>query len=248
MFFFLFSFFFFLIPLCFGFNHDNYRYTHYPIRFNRKNRKVYFMDQYGEFHTEDWEKVLFYITKEGSARWDDMSASYELRAAIVDEQGLIQHIAGIGAPVPREFLVEAQFRMITTYMNIGPELLYPEYKEDMEYNETELMARVTFCNDIDGKKESPAFSRYRVNMRNYGGRLWHLVSWIGLRVPLLMIGRIIGMKTCTVPVWPEWIEAENKIAKNDKYIVDASINEYYHYNVWKRKVEVIKKFPSGEKL
>ena len=54
------------------------------------------------------------------------------------------------------------------------------------------------------------------------------------------------MKTCKVPVWPEWIEAENKIAQNDKYIVDASINEYYHYNVWTRRVDILKKFPSGE--
>lgn len=68
--FFLGSIFFVFYPLLFNYKPDNNNFTHFPIRFNRKNQRVYFLDMQGMFQSESWKDMKFCIVQPNSLQGD----------------------------------------------------------------------------------------------------------------------------------------------------------------------------------
>ncbi|KXZ69165.1 DUF6708 domain-containing protein [Acinetobacter venetianus] len=67
---------------------DLFGYTHYPIRFNRKNRKVYVFKTKDDIRVFDWDhlKVAFTRIDTGSSRKRD----YDIRLSQLSEDGTIE--------------------------------------------------------------------------------------------------------------------------------------------------------------
>ena len=223
---------FILYPLLTNYKPDNGNYTHFPIRFNRKNRKVYFLDMQGNYQSEDWKKMKFCIVQPNS-----MQGDYEIWGFILNKDTqLIEHTVAIGPAVPSVEALEALWSMICIYIDEGPEVLYPHDLKLLENDENKIFSKVTFCNDIVGKKETKAFSYYRVNLNSYGSQFFYYLRLLLLESVFWKWGRLYAMWTCKIPVWPDWILNECHVEDNDPFIVDASINQYFDFDAKSRRV------------
>lgn len=229
----LFFFVFFL-----GYKWDNKIFTHYPIRFNRHTRKVYFLDVEGNYQEGNYDEMEFFITCV-----NPVMGFHQIWGAVLDEEGKVQHCTSLGPMMGNSEFLEYFWNFVSLYMTQGPKPLYPYYYKGMEQNNTVMASRLTFCNDIDEKRESAEFSAYRVKLNSFYLKTLYLVRKITLNNFLWVIGRRYAMKNCTVPLWPEWIKEQNKISEDDPYIVDASINEYYCYDPAHLKIHLIKQLP-----
>lgn len=226
--------FFIAYPLFFNYKPDNNNFTHFPIRFNRKNRRVYFLDMQGKFQSGNWQDMKFCIVQPNSFQGD-----YEIWGFILNKEShLIEHTVAIGPPVPSIELLESFWGMICLYMAEGPEKLYPKDIKSLENDENKIFSKVTFCNDIIGKKESREFSYYRVDINSFGSKFFYYLRFLILESVFWKWGRVYAMWNCKVPVWPESILRDCTIDKDDPYIVNADINKYFHYDAKSRKVYV----------
>ena len=195
------------------------------------------MDFDGVFHELNWDDVDFYISKK------DHIAGYYLEMCVVDENEIVTHRTNIGMSCEVQKIPEELFLFLINFVKNGPEKLFPYYENYMEENENKMLEKLTFCNDVNNKRESKKFSIYRVNVRNYGSVFFNAFSFLIFRTFFLYIGRMYAMSKLKVPVWPEWIENKNKIRKDDPYIVNAEINEYFKYKPSVRKISLEKRLP-----
>ncbi|MDR0702311.1 MAG: hypothetical protein LBF61_07880 [Azoarcus sp.] len=175
---------------------DFFRYTHYPIRFNRRNRKVYFFRLDGTVCVVDWEKL--YATL-GKAKDGDV---WEVRLHVLAEDGetVLETYALGYAGKATDPGVLAQWEFIRLYMEEGPEKLLP-LLEDIDIH------------DIVDRRET--FGRgFKLLEMQFGFVMAPLVF-------LAAITRHYAMKTCKIPRWPEEVERECAFAEGDPYEVDA---------------------------
>ncbi|QOW51435.1 hypothetical protein G0029_16725 (plasmid) [Acinetobacter sp. YH12138] len=228
------SIFFVIYPLFFNYKPDNNNFTHFPIRFNRKNQRVYFLDMQGKFQSGNWQDMKFCIVQPNSFQGD-----YEIWGFILNKESqLIEHTVAIGPPVPSIELLESFWGMICIYMAEGPEKLYPKDIKSLENDEYKIFSKVTFCNDIVGKKESREFSYYRVDINSFGSKFFYYLRFLILESVFWKWGRVYAMWDCKVPMWPESILNDCTIDKDDPYIVNADINRHFHYDAKSRKVYI----------
>src|SRR5699024_5791057 len=117
--------------------------------------------------------------------------------------------------------VLGHWEFIRRYMEKGPKESYFD-RSKKGAAEKANQSTLLFCNDIDGKRESPEFSRYRMKLNFvHASTIYHLFSPF---IKGLMLCRIFAMKTCKVPIWPQQVEDECIIDDNDPYIVTAKDN------------------------
>ena len=176
---------------------ENFQYTHYPIRFNRKTRKVHVFRQNGTVMTEDWDKLFFAMCKcSGKNIWEirgyRMGGPYDI---IVEAFGL-----PIYSEKPDDLQLYSLWEFIRRYMEEGP---------------AELVDMVGFVVVIPDRRES-----FRLGLEilktQFGSFYW-------LIYPLILygaLGRWIAMRTGKIPKWPDEIEAQCQIEPNDPYIRD----------------------------
>jgi amino acid transporter len=178
-------------------------FTHYPIRFNRKTRKVHVFRFDGTVMTEDWDKLYFTLCESKFGNWEVRGHRLDEDKKTVLETFALTYFGHYD--VDRENpLIWAQWEFVRRYMEEGPE---------------KLAGQVEWVMDIAEKRETFA----RGFWRQYAEFApIPPVAW--LMSPLLFIyniGRWIATRTSKIPVWPEEIEKECKIVPNDPYIRDA---------------------------
>jgi hypothetical protein len=176
---------------------ENFQYTHYPIRFNRKTRKVYVFRQNGTVMTEDWDKLFFSMCK---CRWKNiweirgyrMGGPYDM---IVEAFGLPIH-----SEKPDDLQLYSLWEFIRRYMEEGP---------------AELVDMVGFVVVTPERRESFRFG-LEILKTQFSSLYW-------LIYPLVLydaLGRWVAMRTGKIPKWPNEIEAQCKIDPNDQYVRD----------------------------
>ena len=180
-----------------------FTYTHFPIRFNRKTRKVHVFRQDGTIMTEDWDKLYFCLCE---TQWDN----HEVRAHRLAEDGktvletfALPHYAPIDDRCDSP-TIWSQWEFVRRYMENGPE---------------KLVAQVDHVMDIADKRETfwHGFWRQHVEMAP-------ILPLAILMIPLHLLytcGRMLANYTSKIPRWPADIEAECQIDPDDPYIVDA---------------------------
>ncbi|WP_284337931.1 DUF6708 domain-containing protein [Comamonas sp. NoAH] len=183
------------------------RWTHYPMRLNRKTRQVYFFRQNGTVCTASWDDLYLVL---GTAKSPLTDTTYDLRAHVMDESGtLVKESFTIGypSPVAEADAVDNFWAFLQPYMEAsdGVEKAYSNLKEN------------SYILPLDGRKEGwrwSIFSSFSV------AAPW---PWLQLIASpafgLNVLGRMFAMWTSKLPQWPDEIAAQNPVDANDPYIL-----------------------------
>ena len=171
-----------------------FRYTHYPIRFNRKNRMVYVTRLDGTVMAESWDRLVFTRSQCGDEELQ------EIRGHRMAEDGeTVLETFGLPGSADKPYIF-AFWEFARRYMEHGP---------------AEIMDKVALVADMDGRREDPfhSFLRVKSTMESVWVIALPMILWFTL-------GRIIAMYTSRMPRWREEVEAECQIDPNDPYLID----------------------------
>ena len=173
---------------------DFFCYIHYPIRFNRINRKVYLFrhSKKNGVMTLDWDKVHWCV---GRGR-DVGHYIYELRGHVLDDDGIVRYTFAVGQYRESHVEILQHWEMIRLYMEDAPAALpYPPLA-------LTLSTRPTLRNCM------------LLNMSWLGA---HLSKAVFILSVLWGLFRWLALKTCREPLWPNEVEAQCQIPANDPY-------------------------------
>lgn len=185
---------------------DCFRFTHYPIRLNRKTRMVYVFRTDGTVLSALWDELFFCVAALPQNNWEIQGHVLEKDGVTVKETFAFQ-VVGTGeadrAQLPR------YWEFVRRYMENGPQA---------------VAKHVEYCLPIADQRESFTFGFHR--MHSFAG-----AGPLPLMIALLLIylaaypGRWLAMRTSKLPMWPKEIEEHCVIEANDPYRKDASINK-----------------------
>jgi hypothetical protein len=209
--------------LSWGLLEESFRWTHFPIRFNCRNRMVYVFRPDGTVLKAKWNKILFTLGRcqriSGSQNWD-------IRGHVLDKdrETVLATFALPGDSTEIEELKQT-WEFFRRYMEEGPASVYRD---------------VYWCQDIVGQRET-----YKAGLRNLlfpgnGFRfnssllegfafycLLFLRALTMLFFPVVVVvslGRWFAMRTSKTPAWPAEVEAQCAVDAFDPYRRDASHN------------------------
>ncbi|MCK0714540.1 DUF6708 domain-containing protein [Chromohalobacter sarecensis] len=184
---------------------DMFRKTHYPMRFNRRDRKVYAWSQDMGVVTMNWDDIQFY-TSEATKSQDRRGMSREeIRGFVRDRNGnMLYHLVFFKYEGLKGMKgVLEIWELVRRYME-EPDGHIQAYQVDQR-----LL-------DLEGKRESFIHSLIQATQVLADSRAVQLIF-----APMVMwagTGRIIAKCTCRVPRWPEWVEEKCRIDPNDPYV------------------------------
>lgn len=185
---------------------DAFTYTHYPIRFNRKNRQVYAFRRDGTVFKAGWDELYWtiYNTKVGLGGGD-----LNVMGHLLDKDGItVKESIGLslvdageaGRQNLRQF-----FEFFRLYMEEGPGAALEALKP------TPLI----MLPPIDRQRESWFFGWERLTGGMRGMPLLQLLFQPFL-LPISLF-RWIVMHTSKIPQWPQWVEDECRIEPDDPW-------------------------------
>lgn len=186
---------------------ENFRYTHYPIRLNRKNGKIYAFRLDGTVLAMPWKDVFFTVGK-GRPR-----GSYDdIRGHVLDADGVT---------VKETFALSDFDDLSKEELNAYPDdvqethylFRYWEFvRRYMEEGPKNLLDHVDVVIPISHRRESISLSFLLISTG------WDRGRFIMLPMTLLIWPfRVLAMRTCKIPQWPQWVEDECQVDANDPY-------------------------------
>ncbi|MCA3159432.1 MAG: hypothetical protein ING21_08370 [Burkholderiales bacterium] len=182
--------------------------THYPVRLNRKTRRVHVMMLNGEVLSVPWGEVYWHIGRGGQSAL----ALGSVRGHVLSEDGQtvlktfdVGQVSGY--PDSEDRWLGRHWEFMRRYMEEGPQA---------------VVDKVDFCMPIAEKKESYWFGLHLLlNMQLKGSPIYILA------VPLLFVASIVRwcvLKTQKIPRWPQEVEAQCQIEAGDPYRRDIRTN------------------------
>ncbi|MBU9630318.1 hypothetical protein KTE60_13615 [Burkholderia multivorans] len=184
---------------------ESFSWTHFPIRFNYRNKKVYVFRRDGTVLIADWNNMFFTLGRcertVGQQNWD-------IRGHVLDEDGeTVRETFALPGDTMRVDQLKHCWEFVRRYMEEGPASVYRD---------------VYWCHDIAERREKyKAGLRYMffsLNGQPVGQILLSPVFFVA------SLGRWFAMRTSKIPVWPAEIEAECAVEPFDPYLRDASRN------------------------
>jgi hypothetical protein len=191
---------------------DSFGYTHYPIRFNRKNRTVHGFRIDGTIFSTPWDDVFF--TLGHLTQWDE----WEVRGHVVEsdrvtvrETFVLSYVGSLSAEdtasrateYSSKDFVRAHWEFVRRFMEDGPE---------------SVLSQVQFCMPLDGRRENIRVSVERV-LANFAGASFLLY---GVILPFCLVVsafRVIAMRTSKIPEWTDDVEKCCVIDSGDPYAI-----------------------------
>ncbi|WP_151751417.1 hypothetical protein [Acinetobacter bereziniae] len=158
---------------------------------------------------------------------------YELHAYILDGE-VIKHDIQLGTPNIHKDYIEGFLLFIKTYFEQGPEPLY--YRKGIDDPEQDYKSKLTYCYDIQEKKESIKQSWQTVFINHFQTPLYALI----FAVPefVRFFGRRITVVFSKPFCWSEALKKEHAIDENDPYSVTAKDNlKFGFFSVKERQNE-----------
>jgi hypothetical protein len=187
------------IPLIFVFWRFRFRkecfcYTHYPIRFDRRTRKVHVFRLDGTVMTAAWDELFFTQCRHRRGH----GGEWEVRAHRLapDGQTVLETFALYRYGERGSQMVLGLWEFIRRYMEEGPEAVIPHIDQILDID----VRRETWWEGVQVLQVCAPF--LFVNM-------------------IIGIARQISMATCKFPKFPEEIDAECAYDEDDPYLVDA---------------------------
>ncbi|WP_110678624.1 DUF6708 domain-containing protein [Salinicola sp. RZ23] len=184
---------------------DMFRKTHYPMRFNRRDRKVYAWSQDMGVVTMNWDDIQFY-TSEATKSQDRRGMSREeIRGYVRDRNGnMLYHLV---------FFKYEGFKGMKGVLEIW-ELVRRYMEEPDGYIQAYQVDQRLL--DLDGKRESFIHSLIQATQVIADSRILQVI--LAMAITWTGTGRLIAKWTCRVPRWPEWVEEKCRVAPDDPYV------------------------------
>lgn len=188
-----------------------FTYTYFPIRFNRKNGKVYVMGANKQVETYDWGALKIHLQTDAHAPWD-------VRCCDVDEKGIIKRTFSLPFRyLDTDEVLYGHFEFVNRYMSA---------KDDKELAEVAKSIRYIF--PVHQRKETFKESVQRTLFDYHYGFMnleypkeSHKKNWFFiLNMPfwfLKLLGRRAAVITSKTPHFGNDIEAQCPIDPNDKF-------------------------------
>ena len=180
---------------------ETHRWTHYPIRFNRKNRMVYVFCFDGVVRSAKWDDLFFTF---GRCEWLGVQ-EWDIRGhALKADKKTVEWTFALHGQSPDKLDLMQYWEFVRRYMEEGPASVHDD---------------VLWCHDIATTREKTWKAGYDVLNLTYGNKFLNsLFTW-----PAAFVRQYV-MKTGKIPVWPDEIEAQCQIDPDDPYALDASNN------------------------
>ena len=194
-----------------------FAWTHYPIRFDRKNRLVHVFRLNGSAYSVPWDSVFF--TTGLSHRKDANKDYYISGHVLADDNETVIDTFCLPATHSDRKQLERHWEFVRRYMEEGPE---------------SVIGVVDFCLPIAKKREGYRFGLLYL-LSGFNGAPLFLFPLLFVLAFIFSVPRYLAMVTSRVPVWPESIESLCRIDKDDPYRVDASGNPEHPWRSLFRK-------------
>jgi hypothetical protein len=187
---------------------DAFTYTHYPIRFNRKNRHVYVFRRNGTVLKAAWDSLYFTIYGHNTGFRD----LYVVGHVLGDDRKTVKETFALSltsAGRLGEERLKNHFEFFRRYMEDGPEAVLQAIKP----------LPLIMLPPLHQKRETWAFGWQRLTL--------HMNGW-----PVLMalyqvfafpesFVRWLVMRSSKIPRWPEWVEQECAVEPGDPWVRDG---------------------------
>jgi hypothetical protein len=187
---------------------DAFTYTHYPIRFNRKNRQVYVFRRDGTVLKAGWKDICWTISEYGTG---------------VKEGCVMGHILGDDKKTIKESFA---LSLVTATDTVGVQDLrdhFEFFRRYMEDGPAQVLDAIKpmpliMLPGIYKTRETWAFGWERLTLNLNGWPLVQLLSQVFI-IPESLF-RWFVMRTSKIPQWPQWVEDECPIDPDDLWIRD----------------------------
>lgn len=188
-----------------------FTYTYFPIRFNRKNGKVYVIGADKQVETYDWKNLNIHMDAEVDAPWD-------VRCCDVDDKGVIQRTFSLPFRYQRVHKVlYGHFEFVNRYMSAkdGKELaevassirhIFPVHQRKETFKESVQRSLLEYHYDFDDIE----FPEKTLQLD------WLFV----INIPfwfLKLLGRRASVLTSKTPYFPSEVEAQCDVDPNDTF-------------------------------
>ena len=181
---------------------ESFCYTHYPVRLNRRNRKVYVWRKSGVVSAA-WDKVFFFLREFK----DNSLTCWDVRGNILAEDGITVvdsfPLSSYQSSVQDD--LRRHFEYFRRYMEEGPE---------------QPWRMLEICLPIANRKETWWEGCMRLMLNLHGSPILQLLLFPIFFLPT-SLGRFVAMRTSKIPQWPQWVEGECAIDPNDPYLRDS---------------------------
>lgn len=190
-----------------------FTYTYFPVRFNRKNGKVYVMGANKKVETYDWGSLQIQIQMQ-----TDANAPWDVRCCDVDDNGIIQRTFSL----PFRYLdvdevLYGHFEFVNRYMSASEDSELEEVASSIRHIFPVYQRKETF-------KESVQRSLFEYHSQfmdiEYPEKSLRLDWLFIINIPfwfLKLLGRRLSVLTSTTPHFPFEVEVECDIDPNDKF-------------------------------
>ena len=217
-----------------------FTFTYFPIRFNRKTRKVYVRQANRKVQVFDWDELKFYMStskpdhdgadiKALTVAKDGVTVDKMFAFPFVSETTANEYIGGIQ--------LKQHFEFVRRYMDA-------ENEEQLE----EVKNAIRYIHPVHQKRETPLVSFQRVvlgghdtyaNMEYPKTSFNPDISLVAISPILWMryLGRLLSINTSITPKFSPEIEAECQIDPNDLYDLNRNLPkgniEDNNQSIWK---------------
>lgn len=181
-------------------------WTHYPIRFDRKNQIVHFFRLDGTTRSVFWKDVFFTM---GLSHRKNFNKDYYISGHVLTDDG--------------EIVVDS-FCLPATSSDRNDLLKHWEFiRRYMEDGVESVVAEVDFCLPIDKERESFSFGLLYL-LSGFNGAPIFLMPFFFVLSSIFSVPCFIAIRSSKIPVWPEEIEKLYQFEKDDPYIRDQTMN------------------------
>ena len=190
---------------------ESFALTHYPIRYHRKNRMVYYIRANGSAGSVAWKDIFFTVHRVGDVWYLVGQVLAEDKVTVLETipAGPAALVTSIDAnPVTGYFAggnaLRSHWEFIRRYMEEGPQATHVIVQSAMP---------------VASRKETPAESWRRIFANFDDGEYF----WMMLAAPLSMLaylGRLFVMATSKIPQWPAEIDAACVSEPDDPFAVE----------------------------
>ena len=195
----------------FAISRDAFRYTHFPIRFNRRNRHIYVWRTNGTVLKVPWDSVYFTLCTEGNGIMSDYVVGHVLDPdGQTVRESFALPITGSGE-LGHQYL-RAHFEFFRLYMDEGPQAVLDAIAPQP----------LNCLPPLDRQREGWFIGWQRLNLNFRALPLGRIL--IQPVIIAASITRWIAMLTSRIPRWPDWVEQECAVEPGDPYVRDWSTN------------------------
>lgn len=215
---------------------DTFSYTHYPIRFNRKNKMVYSFRPDGTVGKYRWDDLYVALMVSKQDIRQPHKSTYDVRFNVLDTHRVITDAFAL--PYchevqydPDQLVYRGLWEYVRRYMeermidsyNTVDQLLPLRHQRETFWQSIKLGWEILGHGTSTTLKKNKQTGVYEENIeeQNKSGVISLLIHGLFFNLIMTaMLGRYAIAKLAKRPVWPKWVEEECQVDADDPYDLD----------------------------